>query len=262
MHAGAILTAVGCDTAPDRLISHLGHGHDGVVTQTELAEMMDDWEEQSWLGQTPAREVVMIQCAGSRDRRRLPYCSRLCCMIALKHAMRLRRLFPDMKVTICYLELRAAGVGYESWYLDARRAGVEFLRGTPSTVQFDEHGRPVIEVEDMTSAAKRLLRPDLVVLSTGMVPTADTERVADVLNVDLDEDGFIEILDRKNRATETSHEGVFVAGSAAGPKPSSRSTPRPAPWPARSTTSSPRPATACRRRQRSTRPNASAATPA
>jgi heterodisulfide reductase subunit A2 len=218
IHAGAILTAVGCDTAPEKLISHLGYGHDGVVTQTELAEMMDDWEEQSWLGHQPAKEIVMIQCAGSRDRRRLPYCSRLCCMIALKHAMRLRMLFPEMKVTICYLELRAAGVGYESWYLDARRAGVEFLRGTPSSVQFDEHGRPVIEVEDMTSAAKKLLRPDLVVLSTGMVPTADTARVAGVLNVDLDEDGFIEILDRKNRATETTQEGVFVAGSAAGPK--------------------------------------------
>ena len=59
----------------------------------------------------------------------------------------------------------------------------------------------------MTSARKRLLRPDLVVLSTGMVPTADTERVAGVLNVDLDEDGFIEILDRKNRATETTQRG-------------------------------------------------------
>jgi heterodisulfide reductase subunit A len=218
VHAGAILTAVGCDTAPKELIDHLGYGHDGVVTQTELAELMDDWEEQSWLGNRPAREVVMVQCAGSRDRRRLPYCSRLCCMIALKHAMRLRRLFPDMKVTICYLELRAAGVGYENWYLDARRAGVEFLRGTPPTVQFDEHGKPVIEVEDMTSGHKRLLRPDLVVLSTGMVPSDDTDRIASVLNVDLDEDGFIEILDRKNRATETTQEGVFVAGSAAGPK--------------------------------------------
>ena len=147
--AGAILTAVGCDTAPAALIDHLGYGREGVVTQTELAELMDDWEEQSWLGRQPAREIVMIQCAGSRDRRRLPYCSRLCCMIALKHAIRLRALFPKMKVTICYLELRAAGVGYENWYLEARRAGVEFLRGTPPNVQFDEQGRPVIEVEGL-----------------------------------------------------------------------------------------------------------------
>ena len=179
---------------------------------------MDDWEEQSWFGRQPAREIVMIQCAGSRDRRRLPYCSRVCCMIALKHAIRLRALFPAMKVTICYLELRAAGVGYENWYLEARRAGVEFLRGTPPNVQFDERGRPVIEVEDVTGSGKRLLRPDLVVLSTGMVPATDAERIASVLNVDLDEDGFIEILDRKNRATETTAEGVFVCGSAAGPK--------------------------------------------
>ena len=86
-------------------------------------------------------------------------------------------------------------------------------------MQFDEHGRPVVEVEDVTAAAKKLFRPDLVVLSTGMVPGQPTpSRIADVLDVDLDEDGFIKILDRKNRATETSGEGVFICGSAAGPK--------------------------------------------
>ena len=160
----------------------------------------------------------MVQCAGSRDQRHLPHCSRLCCMIALKHAIRLKTLFPEMKVTICYLEMRTAGVGYENWFLDARRAGVEFLRGTPPEVQFDGAGRPVIEVEDVTAARKRVLRPDLVVLSTGMVPATDTEKLTQTLAIDRDKDGFVEILDRKNRATETSGEGIFVCGSAAGPK--------------------------------------------
>lgn len=218
VHVGAVLTAVGCEPAPSRLVTHLGYGHAGVVTQTELAELLDGWEEQASLGLEPAHEVVMIQCAGSRDRRRLPYCSRLCCMIALKHAIRLRTLFPNMKVTICYLEMRTAGVGYENWYLAARRAGVGFLRGTPAEVQFDENGKPVVEVEDMTGGGKRLLRPDLVVLSSGMVPSTDVEHIAEVLGIELDEDGFVEILDRKNRATETTREGVFVCGSAAGPK--------------------------------------------
>ena len=218
VNAGAILTAVGCEPAPAHLVEHLGHGHEGVVTQTDLAELMDEWEEAAWFGRQPVKEVVMIQCAGSRDRRRLPYCSRICCMIALKHGIRMRTLFPEMKVTICYLEMRAAGVGYENWFLAARRAGVEFLRGTPSQVQFDAEGKPVIEVEDVTASEKKILRPDLVVLSVGMVPVPDTGRIAGVLGVDLDEDGFIAILDRKNRATETSAEGVFVCGSAAGPK--------------------------------------------
>ena len=132
---------------------------------------------QASLGRMPVEELVMIQCAGSRDQRHLPHCSRLCCMIALKHAIRLKTLFPEMKVTICYLEMRTAGVGYENWFLDARQAGVEFLRGTPPEVQFDAAGRPVIEVEDVTAARKRVLRPDLVVLSTGMVP-ADGDRAA------------------------------------------------------------------------------------
>jgi heterodisulfide reductase subunit A len=218
VRAGAILAATGCVPAPHEDVTYLGYGHDGVVTQVELAEMLPAWEEQAALGCMPAREVVMVQCAGSRDRRYLPYCSRLCCMIALKHAMRLKKLFPRMKVTICYLELRTAGIGYENWFLAARRAGVEFLRGTPPEVQFDGEGRPVIEVEDVTAARKSVLRPDLVVLSTGLVPPKETSEMAGILGVDLDEDGFVEILDRKNRATETTAEGIFVCGSAAGPK--------------------------------------------
>ncbi len=144
--------------------------------------MLDDWAAQASLGRMPVEELVMVQCAGSRDQRHLPHCSRLCCMIALKHAIRLKTLFPEMKVTICYLEMRTAGVGYENWFLDARRAGVEFLRGTPPEVQFDGHGRPVIEVEDVTAARKRVLRPDLVVLSTGMVPATDTEKLTQTLD--------------------------------------------------------------------------------
>jgi len=218
VHAGAILTATGCEPAPEKLFSDLGYGHDGVVTQVELAELLDGWAAQASVGRMPVKELVMVQCAGSRDKRHLPYCSRLCCMIALKHALRLKALFPEMKVTICYLEMRTAGVGYENWFLAARQAGVEFLRGTPPEVQVDADGRPVIEVEDVTAARKRVLRPDLVVLSTGMVPADETERIAQTLGIERDTDGFIEILDRKNRATETSGEGIFVCGSAAGPK--------------------------------------------
>ena len=218
VHAGAILAATGCRPAPEKYFAYLGYGHDGVITQVELAEMMDDWAAQAALGRMPVEELVMVQCAGSRDRRHLPHCSRLCCMIALKHAIRLRTLFPEMRVVICYLEMRTAGVGYENWFLAARQAGVEFLRGTPPEVQFDADGRPVIEVEDVTAARKRVLRPDLVVLSTGMVPAPDAEDVAQTLGITRDPDGFIEILDRKNRATETRGEGIFVCGSASGPK--------------------------------------------
>ncbi len=218
VRVGAILTAVGCEPAPSGLLEYLGYGHDHVITQVELAEMMDEWEDQAALGLVPAQHVVMVQCAGSRDRKRLHYCSRLCCMIALKHAMRLKQLFPQMKVTICYLEMRTAGIGYENWFLAARRAGVEFLRGTPPEVQFDGEGKPVIELEDVTAARTMVLRPDVVVLSAGMVPAAETHELAETLGIQLDEDGFVDILDRKHRVTETTGEGIFVCGSAAGPK--------------------------------------------
>jgi heterodisulfide reductase subunit A len=218
VNAGAILAATGCEPAPHRYYDYLGYDGERVITQVELTELLDDWAALASLGSMPMEEIVMIQCAGSRDQRHLPHCSRLCCMIALKHATRLKSLFPAMKVTICYLEMRTAGVGYENWFLEARRAGVEFLRGTPPEVQRDAAGQPVIEVEDVTAARKRVLRPDLVVLSTGMVPAEGLDGLTQALGVDRDVDGFIDILDHKNRATETSGEGIFVCGSAAGPK--------------------------------------------
>ena len=178
--------------------------------------MMIDWEAEAAFGNAPAREVVMIQCAGSRDKRFLRYCSRLCCMIGLKHAIRLRTLFPEMKVRVCYLD--AGTPGYENWYPAARQAGVEFLRGLPSEIEHDEQGKPVVEVEDMTSGEKRLLRPNLVVLSSGFVPTQDGERLAQVLGVNLDDDR----VHRYPRSQEPRHrtlaEGIFVCGSASGPK--------------------------------------------
>ena len=218
VEAGAVLTAVGCEPTPPEYYAEFHPEHETVITQVDLATMLDDWEAQAALGCMPVRELVMVQCVGSRDKRHLPHCSRLCCMIALKHSIRLKTLFPEMKITICYLEMRTAGVGYEHWFLGAREAGVEFLRGTPPEVQFDADGRPVIEVEDVTAARKRVLRPDLVVLSTGMVPATGSDQLTQTLGIDRDDDGFVEILDRKNRATETGTEGIFVCGSASGPK--------------------------------------------
>jgi heterodisulfide reductase subunit A len=216
--AGAVLIATGCEPAPGHLVSHLGYGGPGVMTQVELAERLEGWEEQSWLGRMPARHLVMIQCAGSRDQGRLPYCSRLCCMIALKHAIRLRALFPEMRVTICFQELRTPGARDETWYLAARRAGVEFVRGSPARVELDAEGRPVVEVEDLAASELRRLRPDLVVLSTGLVPSGESAEVAHLLGVALDDAGFVAQLDAKNRTTETRADGVFVCGSASGPK--------------------------------------------
>jgi heterodisulfide reductase subunit A len=139
-------------------------------------------------------------------------------MIAIKHAIRLRELFPEMRVTICFQELRTPGARDETWYLAARRAGVEFVRGSPAAVQMDGDGRPVIELEDIGAAELRRLRPDLVVLSTGLVPAEESAEVARLVGAPLDGDGFVAQLDAKNRTTETRADGVFVCGSASGPK--------------------------------------------
>jgi len=185
----------------------------------------------------------MIQCAGSRDRRRLPYCSRI-----LLHDRAQARdpaahsvpgdegddLLPgDARRRRGLRELVPGRPPAPEW---------SFLRGTPSEVQFDAEGRPVIEVEDVTAAEKKILRPDLVVLSTGMVPANDAGRIAEVLNVDLDEDGF----HRHSRPQEPRQPRRRPkASSSAARRPGRRrwwsAIPKPLRSPARSTTSFPRP---------------------
>lgn len=223
VEAGAVLIATGCEPAPGNLVRHLGHGEAGVVTQVELAGRLDVWEERAGSAGAPARHLLMVQCAGSRDRRGLPYCSRLCCMIALKHAIRLRRLFPAMRVTICFQELRTPGARDEEWYSTARREGVEFIRGSPAAVERDAAGGLVVELEDVATTRLRRLRPDLVVLSTGLVPAADGMSLARILGAPVDGAGFVLPLDAKNRPVETRAEGVFACGSATGPKTISES---------------------------------------
>ena len=90
-------------------------------------------------------------------------------MIGLKHAIRLRTLFPEMKVRVCYLDPGTPRL--PELVPGCAEAGVEFLRGLPSEIQHDEQGKPVVEVEDMTSGEKRLLRPTSLCFPAGFVPT-------------------------------------------------------------------------------------------
>ncbi|RPJ53229.1 MAG: CoB--CoM heterodisulfide reductase iron-sulfur subunit A family protein, partial [Methanobacteriota archaeon] len=91
-------------------------------------------------GATP-REVVFIQCVGSRDNRNgRPWCSGTCCMAAVKHALLIREKYPSTRVIICYIDLRAYGKGYEEYYQRAEQQGVIFLRGVPAEISTGRNG--------------------------------------------------------------------------------------------------------------------------
>ncbi len=158
--------------------------------------------------------VVMIQCIGPAER----FCSRICCTVALKNALALKRRKPDAQVIVLYKDIRTYGFK-ERLYTEARRQGVIFVR-------YDEPHRPQVETGDLLAvrawdAALRremVLRPDLLVLSMPVVPREDAHEVARLFKATVDGDGFFLEAHVKLRPVDFATDGLFMAGMAHYPK--------------------------------------------
>ncbi len=161
--------------------------------------------------------VAFVQCAGSRDRSLgVPYCSRVCCMYAIKQAMLLSGALPFADITIYYMDIRAFGKGYETFFQNASAMGIEFVKG--KVARIDEAGDRNVEVrfehiDELGQVEERT--HDLVVLSLGMLPAAD---LRDRMPISVSSDGFVTVPKPTIEPCRTNEPGIFVAGTAAGPK--------------------------------------------
>jgi len=168
-------------------------------------------------GKMPA-SIAYIQCAGSRDETLgVTYCSRVCCMYAIKQAMLLAGALPLAEITIYYMDIRAFGKGYEQFYQNSKAMGVEFLKGKVARITEDEGQNPIVRVElidefGKTRVAER--QHDLVVLSVGLLPGGDPRPM---FGVPIGEDGFVQVPDYNVFPAVTSQTGIFVTGTAVGP---------------------------------------------
>ncbi len=164
------------------------------------------------------KSVVFIQCVGSRDMSiGRPYCSCVCCMQAVKNAILIKEKHPEIEVTICYIDIRAYGKGYEEYFERAKSMGVRFLHGIPSDVLPDKDGM-VVQVENTENGEVDILHPDLVVLSVGIGPAGDTAAIAHQLGIPVEDTGFIKPLHDAVDTVGTIRPGIYVAGTATAPK--------------------------------------------
>lgn len=160
--------------------------------------------------------VVMIQCIGPAEQ----FCSRICCSVALKNAIRLKEIKPESKISILFKDIRTYGFK-ERTYTQARQAGVLFIRyqdDRPPQVTADPGGELVIQTWDSILDLPLTLKPDLLVLSMPVVPNPDVKQLSTLFKVPIDNHGFFREAHVKLRPVDFSTEGVFMAGMAHYPK--------------------------------------------
>lgn len=211
VHCGAIIVATGAGPAG---IKEYLHGKSSrVLTQVEL-------EKRLQKGAFPAAKsnVVMIQCVGSRNDER-PYCSRICCSVAVKNALKIKKQDPGSNVFVLYRDIRTYGFR-EKYYKQAREAGVIFLRyernSPPVAMEEDSCLKVTVNSPDFPEPVE--IEVDSLVLSTGIDADPGNRRLADLLKVPLNADGFFNEAHLKLRPVDFATEGIFLCGLAHSPK--------------------------------------------
>lgn len=225
LNVGGIIVATGFKEYDPSVIKEYHYGeYPDVITNLELARMIDGFGPTNGAiikpsDRKPAKRIVFIQCVGSRDRRWNPWCSSICCMISLKNAMLIKSEYPDTDITICYIDIRTTGREHEYYYEKAREMGIKFVKGRPTEISHDPDGNIlIVDVEDAILRRFFELEADLVVLATAMVPSEDTKELAEMLGIELDQDGFFKEYNAKLRPTETKIRGIYLCGGATFPK--------------------------------------------
>jgi heterodisulfide reductase subunit A len=183
----------------------------GGPTGGKILRLSDGREPQS---------IVFIQCVGSRDVTiGCPSCSCVCCMQALKNAILIKEKHRETDVTICYMDIRAYGKGYEEYFERAKSLGIRFLRGMPSDVLPDaKESGMILQVENSETGEVQVLHPDLVVLSVGIRPADAGPALAEKLGIACEENGFIRPVNDALDTITTLRPGIYVAGTATAPR--------------------------------------------
>ncbi len=229
LDVGAVIVATGFDVYNASAIPSYGYGlYHNVLTNMELERLLNATGPTRGHIVRPSdhkvpRKIAFVQCVGSRGEGReagCQYCSRFCCMNAIKDCLLVKQHESDIEeLMVFYIDVRAAGKGFEEFY--QRSLGMpelKYVRGRPSKIIEDPQTRDlIISVENGETGEVSKVRADLVVLSTGAVAAASNRDLAEVLGINLDENSFFEVEPRYGSPLHTAREGIYVCGCAAGP---------------------------------------------
>lgn len=227
LNVGTIILSTGYKTFDATRISQYGYGkYPNVYTSLEIERLINSAGPTGGEiilrdGRRP-QSVAIIHCVGSRDKNYNEYCSKVCCMYSLK----LAHLIKDRTgagVFNFYIDIRAAGKGYEEFYHRILEEGVRFIRGKVSEITMDgtspeEKGKLLVRAEDSLAGEMLKVPVDMVILSIAIEPTADADEIRRMFSITCSAEGWFLERHPKLAPVSTYTDGIFIAGCAQGPK--------------------------------------------
>ena len=226
LDVGAVIVATGFDEFDPRVMRNYGYGiYENIMTSLEFERLLSASGPTGGhvvrpTDRKPPRRVVYVQCVGARGEGGQHFCSRFCCMNAVKDAMLAKIHDPDVEsMTILYTDLRAFGKGFEQFVERSRHVDeIHYVRGRPAKIVGDDDGTLTVYAEDTLAGEQLKIEADLVVLSVAARPNETARDLAEVLGVELDRYGFFRKRDPDSFYLETTRDGVYLCGSAGGPQ--------------------------------------------
>lgn len=222
---GSIVVATGLEPYDPTEMDEYGYTRfENVLTSLEFERLVNaggptKGEVVRPTDRRPPRSIGFIQCVGSRSATKGgEYCSNICCMNTIKSTLVLKEHDRSLDVTVFYIDIRAFGKGFEDLYKRSRRLGVRYLRGLPGSVEELPDKGLRVYVENTVTGLVESLDLDMLVLAIGMRPSSGTQRLQEMLGLQLTPDGFFLEAHPKLQPVDAATRGVFFAGCAEGPK--------------------------------------------
>lgn len=215
----AAIVATGFDLFDAQRKEEYGYGiYDNVITSAELEDMFTAGRITTADGRIPSR-VGLIHCVGSRDEKvRNNYCSKVCCVTAVKQAIEIRKIYPGTEVFCFYMDMRMYGPYYEELYRESQEVyNVNYIRGKVSEASVNINNRLVIKVEDTLAGRPLKMELDILVLMVGMEMSVSGARMAEASGLKSGINRFFETRDHHFGNNLSDIRGVFYAGTCTAP---------------------------------------------
>ncbi len=228
---GSIIVATGFDPMDPTPMTQYGYGtHTNVFTNLEFERLSNatgptsgkllkrDFDDPMKFTEAP-KSVAILHCIGSRDVNHHEYCSRTCCMYALKYAHLLKdKCGHDTEIYNFYIDMRCFGKGYEEFYKHVQSEGVRMIRGKAASITEDKDGILTVRAEDTLAGRMVEVNVEMAILCTAMEPRDNAEEVMRKFGIGIGQDGFFQEQHPKLAPVSTPSSGVFLAGACQGPK--------------------------------------------